>query len=101
LSRVLFEMARGVPDLEIRTETEVIGCSQRAGAVEVTVRKPDGSQERVVGTYLVGCDGARSVVRDDADIAFEGFTYPERFMSIGRRDMLIAIKFSDPMEWCR
>ena len=32
LSRVLFAMARDVPKLEIRTETEVVHCSQSADA---------------------------------------------------------------------
>src|SRR6266481_894606 len=42
LSRVLFAMARDVPGVEIRTETEVIDCAQSAGAVEVEVRSADG-----------------------------------------------------------
>ena len=33
LSRVLFAMAHDVPKLEIRTETEVVHCSQSADAV--------------------------------------------------------------------
>ncbi len=40
LSRVLFAMARDVPDLQIRTETEVIDCAQSADAVEVEVDLP-------------------------------------------------------------
>src|SRR6266852_558147 len=42
LSRTLFEMARDVPTLQIRTETEVLDCSQSADAVEVEVKSADG-----------------------------------------------------------
>lgn len=45
LSRVLFAMARDVPGLQIRTETEVIDCAQSADAVEVEVRSADGARE--------------------------------------------------------
>src|SRR6267378_7400189 len=60
LSRTLFEMARDVPNLTIRTETEVLDCSQSADAVEVEVKTSDGKRERIKGRYLIGADGARS-----------------------------------------
>lgn len=33
--------------------------------------------EQIAGSILVGCDGARSVVREAVDAEFEGSTYPE------------------------
>jgi 2-polyprenyl-6-methoxyphenol hydroxylase-like FAD-dependent oxidoreductase len=36
------------------------------------MRHEDGSSRQMHGTYAVGCDGARSVVRKQAGIAFEG-----------------------------
>jgi 3-(3-hydroxy-phenyl)propionate hydroxylase len=36
-----------------------------------------GEMERASGRYLIGADGARSVVRQALGIAFEGETYPE------------------------
>ncbi len=50
----------------IRTETEVLDCSQSADAVEVEVRRPDGKRERIKGRYLIGADGARSTVRSES-----------------------------------
>src|SRR6516162_2766800 len=80
VSRVLFTMARDVPNFAIRTGTEVIDCSQSADAVDVEIRTADGARERVSGDYLIGADGARSTVRQRINIPFEGFTYGERFM---------------------
>ena len=47
LSRVLFAMARDVPKLEIRTETEVLDCSQSADAIEVEVQSAAGKINQV------------------------------------------------------
>src|SRR3989475_9905125 len=68
VSRVLFAMSRDVPTLDIHIETEVVACSQSADGVEVEVRRPDGSRDRITGRYLIGADGARSTVRKEAGI---------------------------------
>lgn len=62
--------------VDIRRGHEVTGVSQDDAAVTVDVRGPDGPY-RVIARYLVGCDGARSRVRDWAGIPFPGTTYPE------------------------
>jgi 3-(3-hydroxy-phenyl)propionate hydroxylase len=105
LSRVLFEMARDVPSLEIRTETEVLDCSQSADGVDVEVQTADGRRERLSGRYLIGADGARSTVRRRIGVEFEGFTYGERFMIIGstydfsQAGYAYRNYISDPVEW--
>ena len=105
VSRVLFAMSRDLPTLDIQTETEVLACSQSADAVEAEVKRPDGSRERITGRYLIGADGARSTVRSETGIEFEGFTYPERFMIIGstydfaQAGYALRNYISDPVEW--
>jgi 2-polyprenyl-6-methoxyphenol hydroxylase-like FAD-dependent oxidoreductase len=39
-----------------------------------------GEHKSVAARWIVGCDGAHSVVRDQAGIAFEGATYPQDFV---------------------
>ena len=75
LERLLDELAREL-GAEIRRGHEVVGLSQDDATVTADVRGPDG-QHRVTARYLVGCDGARSRVRDLAGIPFPGTTYPE------------------------
>jgi len=105
VSRVLYAMARELPGLDIRAETEVLACWQSADAVEVEVQCPDGTRERIEGRYLIGADGARSTVRGEAGIEFEGFTWPERFMIIGtpydfaQAGYAYRNYISDPVEW--
>lgn len=95
------------PDAEIRMSTRVIAIAQSDDKVDVTVTLPDGTNETVSGRYLVGCDGGRSTIRKLADIEFDGFTWPERFLKIDTRFDFFGIRpelsnrnyFSDPDEW--
>jgi 2-polyprenyl-6-methoxyphenol hydroxylase-like FAD-dependent oxidoreductase len=48
--------------------------------LRATLVKPDGAEETVSPRWLIGCDGARSVVRQGLDLAFEGTTYEETFL---------------------
>jgi 3-(3-hydroxy-phenyl)propionate hydroxylase len=92
---------------EVRFSTKVTGLVQHADHVDVTVVNAAGETETLQAKYIIGTDGASSAVRRLAQIEFEGFTYPERFIKIGTTfDLLAANKnfctrnyFSDPDEW--
>jgi 3-(3-hydroxy-phenyl)propionate hydroxylase len=94
-------------DFDVRFSHCVTGLTERADGVEVEIASPGGAQ-RISADYVVGCDGGRSTVRKLADIEFEGFTYPERFIKIatsfdfGTVNPNVAYRnyFSDPVEWC-
>lgn len=75
LERLLDERA-GELDADIRRGHQVIGMTQDDAAVTLEVRGPDGTY-RMRARHVVGCDGARSRVRDWAGIGFPGVTYPE------------------------
>ncbi len=75
LERLLDERAAEL-GADVRRGHEVTGAGQDEDAVTVDVRGPDGPY-RVEARYLVGCDGARSRVRDLAGIGFPGTVYPE------------------------
>jgi 2-polyprenyl-6-methoxyphenol hydroxylase-like FAD-dependent oxidoreductase len=75
LEQVLGERA-GELGAEVRRGHEVTGVRQDEATVTAGVLGPDGPYP-VTGRYLVGCDGGRSRVRDQAGIAFPGVTYPE------------------------
>jgi 3-(3-hydroxy-phenyl)propionate hydroxylase len=84
----------------------VSGFAQRDDGVEVTVETLSGTKQ-VKGSYLIGCDGGRSFVRKTLDIAFEGYTHPERFLVLTTPFSFDAEfaqcsrnYFSDPEEWC-
>ena len=64
---------------EVLMGTAVTAISQNADGVTVELDK-GGAGDRRVFDYLIGCDGGRSTVRKAMDIAFEGYTWPERFL---------------------
>jgi 2-polyprenyl-6-methoxyphenol hydroxylase-like FAD-dependent oxidoreductase len=74
LERHLEEHARKL-GVEMWRGHEVTGVSQDADGVTVRVRFAGGERD-VRCAYLVGCDGARSTVRDLAGIDFPGVESP-------------------------
>jgi 3-(3-hydroxy-phenyl)propionate hydroxylase len=106
LSRALFAMVGQCKNVEVVTGATVVACIQDDEEVRVTVRDAAGNERQHSGSYLIGADGARSTVREQLDIAFEGFTYPERFLIISTsHDFMTNGGFAyrnyilDPEEW--
>jgi 3-(3-hydroxy-phenyl)propionate hydroxylase len=76
------KMAKAHPLVTVRMSTEFTGFDQGSADVRAHVKNADGKPETISGSYLVSAEGARSAVRKDAGIEFEGFTYPERTLNI-------------------
>lgn len=77
LSRILLSRLERLPNFAIRWNCEVTGVAQDERGVDVTL-----GDSTIRADYLIGADGGRSNVRKSQDIAFEGFTYPERFLVV-------------------
>jgi 2-polyprenyl-6-methoxyphenol hydroxylase-like FAD-dependent oxidoreductase len=60
--------------------TRLCEVEQHPDRVEATLAREDGRVERVRARYLVGCDGAHSLVRKAAGLGFEGDAFPEQYM---------------------
>ena len=76
------KLAKAHPLIEVRMATEFLGFEQRADAVLARVTNAASEHETIRGSYLVSCEGARSIARKDMGLEFEGFTYPERTINI-------------------
>ena len=98
-------MAKAHPDIDLRLATTFTSFEQTADGVTAQVTNAAGESEAIEGRFLVSGEGARSIVRKDLDIEFEGFTYPDRTLNIE-----VAYDFrqhgyaernyiSDPTEW--
>ena len=64
----------------IERGAELVELQQGGGDVACRLRHHDGSTELVRSRYVVGCDGARSTVRQQSGIGFEGLSYPQTFV---------------------
>lgn len=64
----------------VEREVELLDVTEIGTTVRATLRRPDGRTETLDVPFLVGCDGARSLVRHHLGIAFEGYTEPQTFL---------------------
>ena len=76
LSRILLERLADYPHAVVDFSTAVQSVAQDANGVTLSVTGPQGPQDWHC-QYLIGADGARSVVRQAIGSSFEGETYPE------------------------
>src|SRR6266545_3698732 len=99
------KMAKAHPLIDLRLRTTFTAFEQDADGVTAHLTNPAGEDEVIKGRYIVSGEGARSIIRKDLGIDFEGFTYPDRTLNIE-----VAYDFrkhgyaernyiSDPDEW--
>jgi 2-polyprenyl-6-methoxyphenol hydroxylase-like FAD-dependent oxidoreductase len=105
-AKLILQRLRNLANVEVLFGHEVIDVVQITDSVTVDVRGSNGVAKHT-GTYLIGADGGRSTVRKQSGIAFEGFTWPERFIVLttpfdfeASRGYCPRSYFADPEEWC-
>ncbi|MEU4496648.1 FAD-dependent monooxygenase [Streptomyces sp. NPDC023998] len=64
----------------IERGTELMSFAQDADGVTSRLRTPSGTEEELRTRFLVGCDGAHSIVRKGLGLTFEGGAFPEEYM---------------------
>ena len=105
-ARLILDRLRSFPNVEVLYGHEIIDVSPSDRSVAVEVRGPDGVISDT-GSYLIGADGGRSIVRKKCGIAFDGFTWPEQFIVLttpydfeAERGYCYRSYFADPGAWC-
>jgi 3-(3-hydroxy-phenyl)propionate hydroxylase len=106
LSRALAAGLEKFPAADIRFSHKLLSFEQDDSGVTVHVETP--TDVRHIRTdWLIGADGANSLVRKWLGIGFDGFTYPERFLCLSTdtelADYLPNLAHvnyvSDPEQW--
>ncbi len=106
LTLLLEKRLRDIPHAELLFEHEALGARQDGDHAYLKVKTPDGEKE-LKGRFVVGADGANSAVRRSNDIAFDGITFPEFYVTLSTdhefaRDLpgLTYVNYiADPSEW--
>lgn len=104
LTPILLDECHKRGNFAIRFASSVTGFRQDADGVTVTVADAGGTHN-VRGAWLIGADGARSVVREGLGVDFEGFTWPELFLVVSTpfdyepHGYTYATYVADPDEW--
>jgi 3-(3-hydroxy-phenyl)propionate hydroxylase len=103
---LLLKRVQKLANVEVLFNHQVIDVWQASEFVSVDVRGP-ASMQTHAGAYLIGADGGRSTVRKRSEIAFDGFTWPERFIVLTtpfdfevERGYAYRSYFAEPGAWC-
>lgn len=107
LTQIIFDALIGNENFSIQFNAQVLACRQTSSHVYASIETPAGVRE-VEGRYLIGADGASSLVRKSLGIEFEGFTWPERFLVVSTPFDFKAVipnlssvtYLADPKGWC-
>tara|TARA_B100000676_G_scaffold259297_1_gene268249 strand:+ start:1084 stop:2307 length:1224 start_codon:yes stop_codon:yes gene_type:complete len=106
LAKIVLARLQGLDNVSIHFNYRTTDLTLSENSVTLSVDTPDGPKT-ITGDWLIGADGGRSVVRKSADIDFEGFTWPERFLVLStpfdfeaERGMSFRNYIADPDEWC-
>ncbi|MER6982431.1 FAD-dependent monooxygenase, partial [Streptomyces carpinensis] len=65
---------------QIERGTELLSFDQDADGVTSRLRADTGQETELRSQFLVGCDGAHSLVRERLGMSFEGGAFPEEYM---------------------
>lgn len=63
----------------VEWETKLTGFIESENGIRATFKRNSGRVEHAESTYICGCDGARSCVRETLGIGFPGGTYEQLF----------------------
>ena len=80
VERILTERLAGL-GVQVERDARLVSFEQDAERVEAVVARGIGeADEQIRARYLIGCDGAHSVVRKELGLSFEGDAFPDSYM---------------------
>lgn len=106
LARMLASALEDLPSAQVLFNHRLVHLEQDADGVTLSLETPNDIRT-VRADYLIGADGASSIVRKWLGIGFDGFTYPEKFLCLTTDTPLeeylpglAPVNYvSDPEEW--
>lgn len=107
LARLCTRLLADHPHGEVRFRTRLVDFRQDEGGVTANVETPYAI-ETIHADYLIGADGANSIVRKWLATPFDGFTYPEKFLTLSTdwpmerafENLAYVNYMADAREWC-
>jgi 3-(3-hydroxy-phenyl)propionate hydroxylase len=86
IDRILADGLARYPNVQLHFGQTVSGFVQDEHGVSVSVNDGKGAGRQLRGSYLLGCDGGRSLIRKDLQIPFVGSTDPNRWIVVDIAD---------------
>lgn len=104
LTPILLSKLKAYSHAQVLFSHEFVSLEQSDEQVLATARTAQG-ELRIRGRYLIGADGGRSPVRKSAGLAFDGYTWPERYTVVSTTYDFEPLGYadnayiSDPEQW--
>ena len=104
LTPILLSKLKAYGHAQVLFGHEFVSLSQDGEQVLATAQTAQGSVQ-LSGRYLIGADGGRSAVRKSAGLAFDGYTWPERYTVVSTPFDFEPLGYadnayiSDPEQW--
>jgi 3-(3-hydroxy-phenyl)propionate hydroxylase len=106
LSRALADGLEKIAKADVRFNRKLLSFEQDEAGVSVFIESAHAI-EHIRCDWLIGADGANSLVRKWLGIQFDGFTYPEKFLCLTTEteladhlpNLALVNYVSDPQEW--
>lgn len=103
LTRIIRPIVEAMDEVELRFGVRVASAEDHGDHATLIL---DGG-ERVDADWVLGCDGANSMVRQSLGFGFDGVTFPERFLVMSTShefresmpDLAHVAYVNDPDEW--
>jgi 3-(3-hydroxy-phenyl)propionate hydroxylase len=107
LTRLVTEKLAAMPHAAVKFNHRLVHIAQDAAGVTARFDTPM-ALETYRADYVIGADGASSLVRKWLDVEFEGFTYPEKFLTLSTDypledafpNLANVSYMADAGEWC-
>jgi 2-polyprenyl-6-methoxyphenol hydroxylase-like FAD-dependent oxidoreductase len=104
LTRIIRPVLEKLPNVELLFDQHVDRAEDAGDHARVFV---NGSDTPIETEWLIGCDGANSMVRQGLGFEFDGVTFPERFLVMSTThdfrqempDLAYVAYITDPDEW--
>lgn len=78
--RTVRSVAESMPNVSVHLGTEATAFREQGDVVVVSATGPDGSPLEFTASWVVGCDGSRSKVRESQRIELEDLDFEERWL---------------------
>jgi 2-polyprenyl-6-methoxyphenol hydroxylase-like FAD-dependent oxidoreductase len=65
--------------IQVERQTELLAFEEKDNRIIAVLKHANGSEETCAASYLAGCDGARSTIRQTLHLNFPGGTYDHLF----------------------
>jgi 3-(3-hydroxy-phenyl)propionate hydroxylase len=73
---------QGLPNVQVELGVEVISLKQDAEVAELAIKRDDGTTGEIQARYVVGCDGAWSLVRETAGLKLQDLVFDEPWLVV-------------------